>query len=107
MTDKHYDSYHFLKECISTPLQVRDLKVGDTFIFFPGDGDDSGHGGFKGGSRLFVKTEPVHPGEGYHESFKYIAREYERPEILISGHEGMHVLKIYGAPKLQEALVKP
>jgi hypothetical protein len=90
------DGLHFLHRCQSKPLTVRDLKVGEKFIFFPSDGDDSGHGGFRGGARLFVKIEPFHPGEGYHESFRYVAREYERPDVLISHRLDAEVVKIVG-----------
>lgn len=33
-----------------------ELAEGDAFIFTPIDGDNSGHGGFRAGSYLFVKT---------------------------------------------------
>ena len=39
----------------SIPLTFGELKVGDRFIGFPLDGDDSGHGGFRNGSYLFEK----------------------------------------------------
>ena len=38
-------------------LTFGDLKVGDMFIDFPTDGDNSGHGGFKTGYVLFKKIE--------------------------------------------------
>lgn len=90
------DGLHFLQRCQSQPITVRDLKVGEKFIFFPYDGDDSGHGGFKGGARLFVKIEPRHPGEGWHESCVYIAREFERPTVEITGNLDAKVLRIVG-----------
>ncbi len=43
----------------SKPLTFGELKVGEFFIGFPTDGDDSGHGGFRGGSYVFKKTEPT------------------------------------------------
>lgn len=45
-------SHNFLNGCHSKPLTLNDLKVGDKFIFFPDDGDDHGHGGFKGSEQL-------------------------------------------------------
>jgi hypothetical protein len=90
------DGLHFLQHTLSQPITVRDLKVGEKFIFFPGDGDDDGHGGFKGGARLFVKIEPRHPGAGYHPDFRYIAREFERPEVEVSGSLDSKVLRIVG-----------
>lgn len=39
----------------SQPLTFGELKIGDRFIGFPTDGDDSGHGGYRGGSYLFEK----------------------------------------------------
>jgi hypothetical protein len=58
------DSMHFLKHCQSKPLKFEDLKEGDKFIFFPCDGDDDGHGGFQGGSYVFVK-KPFPKREGH------------------------------------------
>ena len=46
---------------MSTPLTFEELKVGDHFISFPTDGDDSGHGGFRKGSYVFAKIEPNFP----------------------------------------------
>jgi hypothetical protein len=88
------DGYHYLNHCMSKPITVGDLKVGDKFIFFPTDGDDSGHGGFKGGARLFVRIEPRHPGEGWHKDARVIAREFERPEVETTGYLGAKVLRI-------------
>ena len=39
----------------SIPLTFGELEVGDKFISFPLDGDDSGHGGYRRGSYLFEK----------------------------------------------------
>lgn len=39
----------------SKPLTFGELKVGKKFIGFPIDGDDSGHGGFRGGFNIFIK----------------------------------------------------
>ena len=41
---------------MSEPLTFGDLKIGDLFIGFPLDGDDSGHGGFRGKHKVFRKT---------------------------------------------------
>lgn len=41
----------------SKPLTFGELKIGDSFIGFPTDGDDSGHGGFRNGSYVFKKIE--------------------------------------------------
>lgn len=39
----------------SKPLTFCELKVGSCFIFFPCDGDDAGHGGYRGAHRVFMK----------------------------------------------------
>lgn len=39
----------------SQPLTFGELEVGDRFIAFPTDGDDSGHGGFRVGYFLYRK----------------------------------------------------
>ncbi len=39
----------------SKPLTFGELAEGDKFITFPTDGDDSGHGGFRGEFNVFVK----------------------------------------------------
>lgn len=39
----------------SKPLTFGELKVGEYFVDFPTDGDDSGHGGFRGGAYVFEK----------------------------------------------------
>ena len=39
----------------SDPLAFEDLDPGNLFIAFPRDGDDSGHGGYRPGQRLFKK----------------------------------------------------
>ena len=41
---------------MSEPLTFRELEVGEKFVSFPVDGDDSGHGGYRRGSYLFIKT---------------------------------------------------
>lgn len=89
-------SYEFLNQCDSKPKTLAELNVGDKFIYFPTDGDDSGHGGFRGGERLFVKIEPIHPGEPYHRSFLYTCREYERDQLLSSIPLESPVLQIFG-----------
>lgn len=40
----------------SRPQTFDDLRVDHLFVIFPSDGDDSGHGGFRGAHRLFKKT---------------------------------------------------
>ena len=44
-------------------LTFDDLKVGDPFIAFPVPGDNSGHGGYLRGHRLFTKTENISSGK--------------------------------------------
>lgn len=39
----------------SKPLTFGELEEGAKFISFPEDGDDAGHGGYRGGAYLFVK----------------------------------------------------
>lgn len=39
----------------SMPLTFAELEIGEHFIAFPHDGDDSGHGGFRRGQNLFRK----------------------------------------------------
>lgn len=41
---------------MSKKLTFEELEVGDHFISFPSDGDDKGHGGYRGAHRLFIKT---------------------------------------------------
>jgi hypothetical protein len=90
------DDYAFLRGTYSKPLTLADLKVWDTFIVFPSDGDDHGHGGFKGGGRLYVKIEPYWPGKPYHESFRYTCREHARPAVENSLPEWFPVIQIHG-----------
>ena len=45
----------------SPRLTFGDLEPGDHFIGFPLPGDDSGHGGYLGAHRLFVKTRASAP----------------------------------------------
>jgi len=49
----------------SKPLTFGELKIGDFFIGFPEDGDDSGHGGYRRGSYLFEKVEERKPERRY------------------------------------------
>jgi hypothetical protein len=51
------------KRPMSTPLRFHELAIGDHFISFPQDGDDSGHGGYRRGSYVFRKTRECPPGE--------------------------------------------
>jgi len=39
------------------PLTFGELKPGEKFISLPIPGDNSGHGGFRGTSWIFIKTE--------------------------------------------------
>ena len=39
----------------SKPLTFGELEIGESFISFPVDGDDSGHGGFRKGFYVFKK----------------------------------------------------
>jgi len=39
----------------SLPLKFEELSIGETFIAYPDDGDDSGHGGFRRGSYVLRK----------------------------------------------------
>lgn len=50
------DAIVFTAGTSSKPLTFAELKIGDTFISFPSDGDDSGHGGFRKGAWLMRKT---------------------------------------------------
>lgn len=43
----------------SKPLTFGELKKGENFVDFPTDGDDSGHGGYRSGAYVFVKTDKV------------------------------------------------
>lgn len=74
----------------SKPLTFRELAVGDHFIHFPTDGDDSGHGGFRNGKNLFKKTEDKAsdiPGLVYR-------AETTRDGALVTMHPDTKVLKI-------------
>jgi hypothetical protein len=44
---------------MSKPLTFAELGVGKAFIFFPRDGDDSGHGGYRKPYRVFWKLSDV------------------------------------------------
>ena len=41
----------------SKALRFRNLRIGDKFIMMPSPGDDHGHGGFKGGTFVFIKIK--------------------------------------------------
>lgn len=43
----------------SRPLVFAELPIGAMFIAFPTDGDDAGHGGFRGIQYVFRKTYPA------------------------------------------------
>ena len=42
---------------MSKPIEFYELFDGDYFISFPSDGDDSGHGGYRGTSFVFRKVK--------------------------------------------------
>jgi hypothetical protein len=42
---------------MSNKLILRDLKAGSRFICFPVDGDNHGHGGYKGGHYVYQKID--------------------------------------------------
>ena len=42
-----------------------DLSVGVTFICFPSDGDDDGHGGLRGTHNMFIKTSMYYNSRGH------------------------------------------
>ena len=86
-------THEFLKDCQSKPLTVGDLDVGETFIFFPDDGDDSGHGGFRGGGRLFVKIAPQLYEHGHTHG---VAREFARPDVICSTSLTAAVIRVVG-----------
>lgn len=44
---------------MSKPLTFGELRIGEHFIDFPTDGDDSGHGGFRRGSFVLEKIQPI------------------------------------------------
>jgi hypothetical protein len=46
-------------------LTFGDLEEGDEFIAFPRPGDNSGHGGYKIGHRVFTKTKRKHDDEKF------------------------------------------
>lgn len=48
-----------LPEVFFETLSFGELKVGERFISMPLPGDNSGHGGFRGSSWLFKKTDDV------------------------------------------------
>lgn len=41
---------------MSVPLTFGELSKGEKFVDFPRDGDDSGHGGYRRGVYVFIKT---------------------------------------------------
>ncbi len=70
---------------MSIPLKFCELKRGDKFILFPVDGDDDGHGGYRGSHFLFVKTGEttainIHTGA---ESTFYTAYNTNMPVIHV------------------------
>lgn len=53
---------------MSKKLTFDDLAIGDRFISWPVPGDNSGHGGYLGAQRLFVKTSAKVPEAEVHAS---------------------------------------
>jgi len=47
-------------ESLSKPLTFGEISNGEKFVDFPTDGDDNGHGGYKSGAYIFVKTDKDH-----------------------------------------------
>lgn len=45
-----------MKKYLSQKLIFSEIKTNSHFIAFPEDGDDSGHGGFRGKHNVFIKT---------------------------------------------------
>ena len=41
---------------MSNKLTLKELKEGSKFIFFPEDGDNHGHGGYKVGAYIYQKV---------------------------------------------------
>lgn len=60
---KHHEKIGWRPDPTSVPLTFDELQVDDCFISFPDDGDDSGHGGYRGTKYLLRKTR--HIGETY------------------------------------------
>jgi len=46
-------------------LTFNELKLSDKFIVFPIDGDNTGHGGFKGGHHIFYKWKSEEDGKEF------------------------------------------
>ena len=69
---------------MSDKLTFGELKLGDKFIAFPLPGDDSGHGGYKGGHVLFYKWD----------NGKNICAKSFTHETLSDIPDTMHVIKI-------------
>lgn len=83
------DGHDYLLKCISKPKTLEDLPVGAHFIYFPRDGDDNGHGGFKNGANLKTKIEAYHPGVNYHESFLYTCVPFGKDIHEPRNHESL------------------
>lgn len=43
---------------MSRKLTFGELQIGESFICFPIDGDNNGHGGYLGQQNLFIKVRP-------------------------------------------------
>jgi hypothetical protein len=99
--------YEFLRGCHSRPSTLAELAVGDKFIVFPDDGDDHGHGGFRGGGRLWVKIEPFHPGKHFAESARTTAREYDRPDMMTQWPLTIPVIRVHFEDKVAPAVEAP
>jgi hypothetical protein len=101
------DGHHFLRGCHSQPKTLADLAAGDTFIEFPGDGDDSGHGGFKGGGRLLVKIEPYWPGGHWHRDARATCRHYLFPDGDITLPLNYPVIQVHDVAPSLPSVVEP
>ncbi len=68
-------------------LVFEDLDIGDTFILFPMPGDNSGHGGYKGGSWVFEKIKAQKPknSELYADWYYENAKNYKTKDLLRFG----------------------
>ena len=63
---------------MSKKLTFGDLEVGDKFIGFPSDGDNSGHGGHLGSHNVFMKISPCYEKS----TFEIFKLEIINQEIL-------------------------
>jgi len=73
---------------MSEPLTFGEIQIGEHFIGFPRDGDDSGHGGYRGAHRVFEKISHEHTPSGPGNA---VAIETQTPSHM---PPGMLVLKV-------------